>query len=92
MTPLFLKIEEAEQLAEERADIVEALCKLTPHEVATHTLLDALIQATLAEESQWQEIEHRVDFQAHYQNREQARTDFLREYFSKPEVQIYAKR
>ena len=82
-TNLFLAVEEAESLGESKDDYIEAICTLTKHESATRTLLNALIDSALAEE--WQEIEHRVDYQTKYTDREQAREDFLREYFSKLE-------
>ncbi len=83
MTNLFLAIEDAEIIGDARNDYYEAICTLTKHESATRTLLNALIDSALAEEKKWQEIEHRVDYQTKYTNREQAREDFLREYFSK---------
>ena len=83
MTSLFLAVEEAESHGESKDDYIEAICTLTNHESATRTLLNALIDSALAEEKQWQEIEHRVDYQTKYTDREQARKDFLREYFSK---------
>lgn len=81
MTELFLKIEETEQAGDSRFDCYEAICELSKHESATRALLDALIDSTLAEERKWAEIQNRVDFQAKYQTREQAREAFLKEYF-----------
>ncbi|MBQ3441604.1 MAG: hypothetical protein IJG33_00045 [Selenomonadaceae bacterium] len=83
MTSLFLAVEEAENHGESKDDYIEAICTLTKHESATRSLLNALMDAVLLHEKQWQEIEHRVDYQTKYTDREQAREDFLREYFSK---------
>lgn len=81
MSELFLKIEKAESIGEERDDIYEATCQISKHEIATRELLDAFIRVVLEEEKTWQEIEHRVDYQAQFRNRQEARTAFLREYF-----------
>ena len=72
MTSLFLAIEDAEIISESKDDYIETICTLTKHESATSTLLNALIDSALAEEKKWQEIEHRVDYQTKYTNREQA--------------------
>ena len=83
MTSIFLAVEEAERHGESKDDYIEAICTLTKHESATRTLLNALIDSALVEEKKWQEIEHRADYRAKYSSREQAREDFLHEYFSK---------
>lgn len=83
MTSLFLKIEETEQIRDDIIDYRDAISELSKHDSATFALTNALMDAVLLHEKQWQEIEHRVDYQTKYTDREQARKDFLREYFSK---------
>lgn len=83
MTELFLKIEEAEVIGDEAAELNEAIRDLARHYHPTAALLIAYKAAILAEENLWREIENRVDYQAKYTSREQARADFLKEYFQR---------
>lgn len=83
MTELFLKIEEAESLHDEATELNEAIRDLARHYHPTAALLIAYTDAILAGENLWREIESRVDYQAKYTSREQARADFLKEYFQR---------
>lgn len=83
MTELFLKIEEAELIGDEATELNEAIRDLARYYHPTAALLIAYRDAILAEENLWREIESRVDYQAKYTSREQARADFLKEYFQR---------
>ena len=78
MTELFLKIEEAENLSDTATEIFDAICELSKYGEATSRLLADFRNHILAKENLWREIETRVDYQAKYTSREQARADFLK--------------
>lgn len=81
MTPLHLKIEEAENLLDSVLELRDAICELSKYGDATNCLLNDFRDILLAKEKLWREIENRVDYQAKYTSREQARADFLKAYF-----------
>ena len=75
---LYAQIGDADGVHADLQDIEEALQKLSNYPVATALLLDSYRQTVLDGETLWREIEQREDFQATYQNREQAFRDFCR--------------
>lgn len=83
MTKLFLKIEEAENLSDTAIEISDAICELSKYGEATSCLLDDFRAHILAKEKLWREIENRVDYQATYTSREQARADYLKGCFQR---------
>ena len=85
MNNLFLKIDEVTATEEDIFDFCGTICELSRHPATTSALIDALIDAVEEKERQWQEIERREDYQARYQNRVEARRDFLKQLFSKEE-------
>ena len=81
MTSLHLALEPVIQLEDDSSDYRDTLCELSRHEQSTFAIVDKLIKTVIKKEEMWREIENRVDYQAKYTSREQARADFLKAYF-----------
>lgn len=78
---LMIKIEDAEFQRDSALEIEDAIVNLSESKMAVGALLDAYRNALVRAETQWREIESRADFRANYQNREEARREYLLKYF-----------
>lgn len=83
MDGLSLKVEDAEIAYDDALAFREAIIRLTDNEPAVTCLLNELQDATLRAEKLWQEIEQTAEFRQRYQSRDDCRTDFLRNFYSK---------
>ena len=75
---IYAAISDAEDFKGDMLDIEEAMQKLSNYPVATAHLIEAYRQTILDVETLWRKIEQNKEFQATYQNREQAFRDFCR--------------
>lgn len=75
---LYVAIGDADAFKGDMLDLEESLQKLSQFPVATAHLINAYQETILNAETLWREIEQTEEFQAQYQNREQAIKDFYR--------------
>lgn len=75
---LYVAIGDADAFKDDMLDLEESLQKLSQFPVATAHLINAYQETILNAEKLWREIEQTEEFQAQYQNREQAIKDFYR--------------
>lgn len=75
---LYVAIGDADALKGDMLALEESLQKLSQFPVATAHLINAYQETILNAETLWREIEQTEEFQAQYQNREQAIKDFYR--------------
>ncbi len=80
---LYAAIGDADAFKGNMLDLEESLQKLSQFPVATAHLINAYHETILNAETLWREIEQSEEFQADYQNRDQAIREFYRIKFKR---------